>query len=150
MVTTMVTSDTIFPGEVTRDLPSQADGACVLFLGVVRNHNEGREVTGLEYEVYQGMAEKTLAAIAMEASHRWGTDRIKVIHRVGELQIGEVSTAVAVATAHRGDAFEASRYILEELKQRLPIWKREHYVDGDSDWLGGATEGGVVGNDGER
>jgi adenylyltransferase/sulfurtransferase len=110
-------------------------------LGVVRNQNDGRKVTGLEYEVYQGMAEKTLTAIAMEASHRWGTDRITVIHRVGDLQIGEVSTAVGVATPHRGDAFEASRYILEELKQRLPIWKREHYVNGDSDWLGGSETG---------
>jgi molybdopterin synthase catalytic subunit len=141
MVTTSVTTDVISPGDVARALPSQADGACILFLGVVRNHNEGREVTGLEYEVYQGMAEKTLAAIAMEASHRWGTDRITVIHRVGDLQIGEVSTAVGVATPHRGDAFEASRYILEELKQRLPIWKREHYVDGDSDWLGAPETG---------
>jgi molybdopterin synthase catalytic subunit len=141
MVKTLVTTDIISPGDVTRDLPTEADGACVLFLGVVRNHNEGREVTGLEYEVYQGMAEKTLAAIAMEASHRWGTDRITVVHRVGDLQIGEVSTAIGVATPHRGEAFEASRYILEELKQRLPIWKREHYVDGDSDWLGGHETG---------
>ena len=141
MVTTMVTTKVISQGEVTRDLPSPADGACVLFLGIVRDHNEGRKVSGLEYEVYEGMAKKTLAAIAMEASHRWGTDRITAIHRVGELRIGEVSTAVAVATPHRGDAFDASRYILEELKQRLPIWKREHYVDGHSDWLGAPGTG---------
>jgi molybdopterin synthase catalytic subunit len=91
------------------------------------------------------MAEKTLAGIAAEASHRFGTDRITVLHRVGKLRVGEVSTAIAVATPHRGEAYEASRFIIEELKQRLPIWKREHYLEGDSHWVGGSMTADVEG-----
>jgi len=140
MVKTGIVAEPILPQEVLFGFPSPVDGACLLFLGVVRDHNEGRGVSGLDYEVYQGMAEKTLAAIVHEASHRFGTDRITVLHRVGELQVGEVSTAIAVATPHRGEAYDASRYIIEELKLRLPIWKREHYLDGESHWVGGKRD----------
>jgi molybdopterin synthase catalytic subunit len=142
---TTIVSEPIFPGEILTGFPSFEDGACLLFLGVVRDHNQGRVVTGLTYEVYQGMAEKTLAAIAAEASHRFGTDRITVLHRVGELGVGDVSTAIAVATPHREEAYEASRYIIEELKRRLPIWKRERYLEGDSDWIGGGERQDVEG-----
>jgi len=148
MVKTAIVSEPIFPEEILSGFSSPIDGACLLFLGVVRDHNKGRGVSGLDYEVYQGMAERTLAAIVHEASHRFGTDRITVLHRVGELQVGEVSTAIAVATPHRGEAYEASRYILEELKQRLPIWKREHYLDGESHWVGGNRVSG--GGDGRQ
>jgi molybdopterin synthase catalytic subunit len=154
---TGIVSRPIVPEEVLLDFPSREDGACLLFLGVVRDHNRGRVVRGLGYEAYEGMAEKTLADIAAEASHRFGTDRIAVLHRVGELGVGEVSTAIAVATPHRGEAYDASRYIIEELKKRLPVWKREHYTDGDSDWVGGDTppysdrgrpgQGGGAGNE---
>jgi len=140
MVKTAIVNEPIQPEAVLRDFPSRVDGACLLFLGVVREQNEGREVTGLQYEVYEGMAEKTLGDIASEASHRYGTDRITVMHRVGELQVGDVSTAIAVATPHRGEAYDASRYIIEELKRRLPIWKREHYREGDSEWLGAGVD----------
>jgi molybdopterin synthase catalytic subunit len=140
---TRIVSDPIKPEEILDGFPASKDGACLLFLGVVRDHNLGRAVSGLDYEVYQGMAEKTLAAIATEASERFGSDRITVLHRVGELKIGEVSTAIAVATPHRGEAYEASRYIIEELKERLPIWKREHYLDGETQWVGGAGASGV-------
>jgi len=138
LLKTAIVADPIMPEEVLSDFPSREDGACLLFLGVVRDHNQGRAVSGLDYEVYRGMAEKTLAGIAAEASHRFGTDRITVLHRVGELRVGDVSTAIAVATPHRGEAYEASRYIIEELKQRLPVWKREHYLEGDSHWVGGS------------
>lgn len=131
-----IVSEPILPDKVLFGFPSSKDGACLLFLGVVRDHNQGRPVTGLEYEAYRGMAEKTLAAITSEASHKFGTDRINVLHRVGDLGVGEVSTAIAVATPHRGEAYDASRYIIEEIKDRLPIWKREHYAEGDSDWVG--------------
>ncbi|NNM07016.1 MAG: molybdenum cofactor biosynthesis protein MoaE [Gemmatimonadetes bacterium] len=141
MVRSGIVSDPIAPEAVLADLNSSTDGACLLFLGVVRDHNEGRPVSGLDYEVYQGMAEKTLADISSEASHRFGTDRIVVLHRIGELNVGEVSTAIAVATPHRGEAYEASRYIIEELKRRLPIWKREHYLDGQTRWVGGHDPG---------
>ena len=145
MVRTAIVSEPIVPEEILTGLPSSQDGACVLFLGVVRDHAQGRVVRGLDYEVYQGMAEKTLASIAMEASRQFGTDRIAVLHRVGELRVGELSTAIAVATPHRQAAFEASRFILEEIKQRLPIWKREHYLEGDSDWVAGSVAPHVVG-----
>lgn len=138
MVRTGIVREAILPEEVLADLSSPEDGACLLFLGVVRNHNRGREVDGLDYETYQTMAEKTLQEIAQEASHRYGTDRISVLHRVGSLQVGEVSTAIAVATPHRAESYEASRYIIEELKRRLPVWKRERYAGGDSSWLGEA------------
>jgi molybdopterin synthase catalytic subunit len=149
MTVTAVQSGPIQPARILEGLPSTQDGACLLFLGVVRDHNEGRPVSGLEYEVYQGMAEKTLTAIAAEASHRFGTDRVHVVHRVGELGVGEISTAIAVATPHREEAYGASRYIIEEIKQRLPIWKRERYLDGDSSWVGAdrfPASGGVHGD----
>jgi len=143
-VKTAIVSEPILPGAVLLDLTSHEDGACLLFLGVVRDYNQGRAVAGLEYEVYRGMAETTLAAIGAEASHRFGTDRVTILHRVGELQVGEVSTAIAVATPHREEAYEASRYIIEEIKDRLPIWKREHYLDGDSDWVGSGSKADPV------
>lgn len=146
MVKTGIVTDPIQPAEILSGLASHADGACLLFLGVVRDHNLGRPVAGLDYQVYQGMAERVLYAIAEEASERFGTRRITVLHRVGFLDIGEVSTAIAVATPHRGEAYDASRYIIEEIKKRLPIWKREHYLEGDSDWVGGS--GGMEPNQG--
>lgn len=133
---TGVVSEPIDPAEVLRGFTTSEDGACLLFLGVVRDHNQGRPVTGLDYEAYEAMAERTLATIATEASRRFGTERIKVLHRIGSLSVGEVSTAIAVATPHRSAAYDASRYIIEELKQRLPVWKREHYVDGEARWVG--------------
>jgi molybdopterin synthase catalytic subunit len=141
MVRTGIVDEAIEPGRVVSGLPGRGDGACLLFLGVVRDRNEGREVVKLEYEVYREMAEKALADIALEAADRFGTDRITVVHRVGELQVGEIATAIAVATPHRAEAYDASRFIIEALKRRLPIWKREHYREGDAVWTGGAHPG---------
>jgi molybdopterin synthase catalytic subunit len=118
-------------------LASSGDGAALLFVGVVRDHNEGLPVTHLEYDAYREMAERTLATIAEEAKQRWGTGEIRVVHRVGRLEIGETSVAIAVASAHRDAAYSASRYVIEELKRRAPIWKREGYASGHSTWLGG-------------
>ena len=117
--------------------PSAEDGALLLFLGIVRNHNDGREVVGLEYEAYAEMGEDVLEAIARETSEKFGADRILVHHRVGRLEVGEVSTVIAVATPHRAEAYDASRFIIEEIKKRLPIWKKENYVEGDSQWVKG-------------
>lgn len=113
------------------------DGAALLFLGVVRNHNEGQEVAHLEYDAYLEMASGTLEAIVAEACGRWETGEIRVVHRVGRLEIGEASVAIAVASPHRDAAYSASRYIIEELKKRAPIWKKEGYVAGESAWLPG-------------
>ena len=113
------------------------DGAALLFVGVVRDHNEGREVGHLEYSAFSEMAERVLREIAGEAAERWETGNIAVVHRVGRLGLGEPSVAIAVASPHRDAAYQASRYIIEELKQRAPIWKREGYLEGDSEWLPG-------------
>lgn len=118
---------------------SDQDGAAILFLGTVRNHNDGREVGHLDYQAYAPMAEATLYEIVAEAHQRWDTGGISVIHRYGRLEIGDISVAIAVASPHRAEAFEASRYIIEELKKRAPIWKREGYLSGESEWLQGST-----------
>lgn len=124
-------------------------GATVLFVGTVRETNEGSAVSGLDYSSYTGMAEQELAAIVLEAAERWDTNDIVVEHRIGSLDLGEASVAIAVAHPHRAEAYEASRYVIEELKKRLPIWKREHYLDGRSEWIeagSGAGDAGVGGS----
>ena len=112
-----------------------ANGATVLFLGMVRDMNEGRDVTGIEYTAYRSMAERELATIVEEAAALADSGDIAVEHRLGQLQVGDCSVAIAVGHPHRGRAFEAARYVIEELKQRVPIWKREHYVDGTREWV---------------
>ncbi len=116
---------------------SRADGAVVLFLGTVRDHNDGRPVRGMRYEAYRAMAETVLAEIAREAAGRVGSDRVAVEHRVGELDVGEISVAIAVSAPHRAEAYDASRYVIEEIKKRLPVWKKEQYEGGDTRWLDG-------------
>jgi len=112
-----------------------ANGATVLFLGTVREVNDGRGVTGIEYTAYRSMAERELAAIVEEAAVRADTNDVAVEHRLGELAVGDCSVAVAVAHPHRARAFEGARYVIEELKERVPIWKREQYVDGTREWV---------------
>lgn len=118
---------------------THADGAALLFVGVVRDRNEGREVGHLEYSAFSAMAEKVMEEIAGEAAARWETGRIAVVHRIGRLELGEASVAIAVASPHRDAAYQASRYIIEELKRRVPIWKKEGYREGESEWLPGHT-----------
>jgi molybdopterin synthase catalytic subunit len=115
-----------------------ADGAVVTFLGLVRNHNAGRQVQYLEYEAYEPLALKAFARIADEAAARWPGARLALHHRTGRLEIGEASVAIAAASAHRGDAYAACRYAIERVKQIAPIWKREHFEGGDV-WIEGAT-----------
>jgi len=114
-----------------------ADGATLLFLGVVRDHADGRAVTRIRYEAYEEMAGSVLAAIVEEACRLLGTDRIAVVHRVGDLSVGEVSVAVAVSSPHRSEAYEASRYVIEQIKQRLPVWKKERFAEGGEAWVEG-------------
>jgi molybdopterin synthase catalytic subunit len=130
-----ITSDEIELGDVVRAVEAGDAGAIVHFLGVVRNNTEGREVSYLEYEAYPPMAEKKMAEIAQEIHEKWGLDRVAMIHRVGRLEIGEVSVAVAVASPHRKEAFEACHYAMNRLKQIVPIWKREVWVDGEEEWV---------------
>ena len=130
-----ITSDEIELGDVIRAVEAGDAGAIVHFLGVVRNNTEGREVSYLEYEAYPPMAEKKMAEIAQEIHEKWGLDRVAMIHRVGRLEIGEVSVAVAVASPHRKEAFEACHYVMNRLKQIVPIWKREVWADGEEEWV---------------
>jgi molybdopterin synthase catalytic subunit len=137
-----VTRDPIDPQAVLALVGSAADGAAILFLGTVREHNDNRAVSGMRYDAFMEMAEPVLRDITAEAAARAGSDRIAAVHRVGELSIGEVSVAIAVSTPHREESFDAARYIIEQIKQRLPVWKQEHYKDGDARWLAGSVPPG--------
>jgi molybdopterin synthase catalytic subunit len=110
-----VTRDPIDAAALLESCPAPSDGAALLFLGVVRDRNDGRPVGHLEYESYVGMAEREMEAIVREARERWRTGEIAVVHRVGRLEIGEASVAIVVAAPHRAEAYEASRYVIEEL-----------------------------------
>lgn len=118
---------------------AQEDGASLLFVGIVRDHADGRPVSGMRYDAYEEMARPVLAEIAREAAERLGTDRVAVEHRVGALDIGEPSVAIAVSSPHREEAYAASRYVIEEIKKRLPVWKKERYADGEEVWVEGAV-----------
>jgi molybdopterin synthase catalytic subunit len=115
-----------------------ADGAVATFLGLVRNHNKGRRVRHLEYEAYEPLARRAFARIATEVQGRWPGVTLALHHRVGRLEIGETSVAIAAAAAHRAEAFAACRYAIERVKQIAPIWKREFFEGGDI-WIEGAT-----------
>jgi molybdopterin synthase catalytic subunit len=132
-----ITKDPIQTEAVARAL--HAVGAVVCFEGRVRSLNEGRAVDGLEYSSYETLALKEGARILEEAKERFGLLECHAIHRIGQLQLGDMAVWVAVAAGHRGEAFEGCRWIIDELKRRVPIWKKEHYADGDRTWLGGAT-----------
>ena len=130
-----VTDAPIVPRELEDALAHPAAGARVSFEGRVRDHNEGRRVERLEYEAYTPLAEKEGARILAEAAARWPIIVARCVHRIGPLQIGECAVWVGVSSAHRDEAFAACRYIIDELKLRLPIWKKEYYTDGDSGWV---------------
>ncbi len=132
-----ITTEPLDPAAILEMVGAPEDGAALLFLGIVRDHNDGRRVAGVRYDAYVGMAEAVLAEIAAEAAARLGTDRVVVAHRIGELRVGEVSVAIAVSSPHRAEAYEASRYVIEEIKKRLPVWKEEQYVEGGARWLEG-------------
>lgn len=110
-------------------------GAVTIFAGVVRNHSRGREVRYLEYEAYEPMALKQMQRIAEEAAQRWGA-RVAMVHRLGRMDVGETSVFIAVATPHREQAFEACRWCIDTLKERVPIWKKEVCPDGTY-WIEG-------------
>ena len=112
-----------------------ANGAVLLFVGLVRDVNDGRAVSGIEYSAYEPMAARELADIAAEAAQRFGVTDVAIEHRLGELALEEASVGIAVAHPHRAEAYDASRWVIEEIKRRVPIWKREHYTDGTREWV---------------
>ena len=142
VVVAEVTEDELDGADLLRRMGSSSDGAVMVFEGRVRDHNSGRPVVCLHYDAYREMADEVLYDIACEAIRDTGASAIGVRHRVGSLEPPSVSLVVAVAAAHRRPAYEASTYVLEELKRRLPLWKREEYGDGTSRWLGGQTPPG--------
>jgi molybdopterin synthase catalytic subunit len=111
-------------------------GACVTFEGRVRNEDGGRPVSALEYEAYPGMAEREGAKVVEEAVHAFGVREVRCIHRVGRLGVGELAVWIAVTAGHRDEAFRACRFVIDEIKRRVPIWKKEVYADGADRWVG--------------
>jgi molybdopterin synthase catalytic subunit len=114
---------------------SPAAGAVVLFFGSARETTHGRTTKSLDYECYPEMAERKLAELEAEARRRWPVVNCILVHRLGHLKIGEVSVAVAVSTPHRDDAFHAGRWLIDTIKQEVPIWKRENWADGATEWV---------------
>ncbi|HWA15635.1 MAG TPA: molybdenum cofactor biosynthesis protein MoaE [Gemmatimonadales bacterium] len=109
-------------------------GAATSFVGLVRDHHDGRAVLRLEYSAYEPMAEAECARIVLETEQRWPV-RVALRHRIGELVIGDIAVAIAVGSGHRAAAFEACRHVIETVKQRVPIWKKEFYADGSVEWV---------------
>ena len=130
-----ITTTAIDTAPLRAELADPASGGYASFEGWVRNHNEGLTVTHLEYQAYDALAVREGERIIHEACERFGVRRILCVHRTGELQIGDVAVWVAASAAHRDEAFRACRYVIDEVKHRVPIWKKEHYVNGDSGWV---------------
>jgi molybdopterin synthase catalytic subunit len=128
--------DVVALAERTR---TDACGGVAIFLGTVRDSHEGREVRGLSYEAYPAMALDQMRAIAHEANVRFGPCELAIVHRTGDLGLGEISVAVVAATPHRAAAFAACEYTIDELKRRVEIWKKEHYTSGDATWVDNRT-----------
>jgi molybdopterin synthase catalytic subunit len=130
-----LTWDPIEPRTIADRVRSDAAGAVVTFEGVVRNHHGGREVVRLSYEAFEPMARKKMSEIGAEVEARWPGSRITIVHRLGELGIGDVATVVAVSSAHRAAAFDAVRFAMERVKEVVPIWKKEWFADGTCHWV---------------
>ena len=123
------------PAALLGEVASVANGATVLFVGTVREVNDGRAVSRIEYAAYAAMAGRELEVIVGDAARRFGTGDIVAVHRTGTLELGEASIVIAAAHPRRAAAFDAARYVIEEVKRRVPIWKLEHYVDGTREWV---------------
>ena len=141
---TALVSRPLDPSALLAETGRSANGATLLFVGTVRDTNDGRAVTGIDYTAYAAMAERELEAIASEAADRFGTPDVVIEHRTGSLELGEASVAIAVAHPRRAQAYDASRWIIEELKRRVPIWKREHYADGTREWVDPTATAGAT------
>lgn len=130
-----LSDDTLDPVALGRGLASASAGACVSFEGWVRDRNEGKAVLKLAYQAYAPLAQAEGERIAAEAMAQFAIERVVCAHRVGELAIGDLAVWVGVSAAHRDAAFAACRYVIDEIKRRVPIWKNEFYTDGASGWL---------------
>lgn len=140
-VRTAIVDHPLDPAALLAEVADTASGASTLFVGTVRRTNVGRAVTGIDYSAYGPMAEREMSAIAAEAAATFGTDRIVVEHRLGTLTLGEASIIIAVSHERRAAAMDAQRYLIEQIKKRVPIWKREHYADGTREWVDPTASG---------
>ena len=130
-----LTHDEIDYTELTESIRSNQSGAVVLFLGTVREMTGGRQTVALDYEAFPEMAEAKMAELEAEARSKWPVDKIDIVHRLGHLELGEISVAVAVSCPHRQDAFEAAKHVIDRLKVIVPVWKKENWSDGTAEWV---------------
>jgi molybdopterin synthase catalytic subunit len=130
-----LTTDAIDYRALTEQVRRPDCGAVVTFLGTVRDLTDGRVTVALDYEAYPAMAEKKMAEIEQETRARWRVGEMVMVHRLGRLEVGQVSVAVAVSCPHRAEAFEACRHAIDRLKELVPIWKRENWADGATEWV---------------
>lgn len=130
-----LTTQPIDSTAVTESVRSNNAGAVVLFLGTVREFTGEAQTSSLEYEAYPQMAVQGMQQLDHEARERWGLVNVSIVHRTGHLELGEIAVAVAVSSAHRAAAFEAGQWLLDTLKQRVPIWKKELYSNGQTEWV---------------
>ena len=148
-----LTYESIQANEFLKASEDYASGASVLFLGMVRDHSEGRnpmipahsqeldapvfagrKVLYLEYEAYEEMAERLLQELIQRAFAAWPLEEVRLLHRLGRVELGEIAVAIDVRSAHRDEAYQASRFLIEEIKHKVPIWKKEYFADGTSEW----------------
>ena|ERR1700722_2405499 len=139
LVRTAIVDRPIDCATLVAEVAHPSTGATAVFVGTVRETNLGRAVTGIEYAAYTAMAERELAAIARDVATQFAPLRLAVAHRTGTLGLGEISIVIAAAHAHRGPAMDAMRAVIEAVKARVPIWKREHYADGTREWVDPTT-----------
>lgn len=130
-----ITRDVLDPDEITATVRAPDKGGVVTFLGTVRDHTGGKRVLYLEYEAYEEMAEKMLARIAGEVTERWDDTIVSIAHRLGRMEVGEISLVVATASPHRAEAFSACQYVVNRIKENVPIWKKEVFEGGEV-WVG--------------
>ena len=134
---TKITKNRIDPGQVLASVEDRSAGGSVLFVGTIRRNSDGKSVKGLTYEVYREMAEKRMKEIEGEVRRKWPVIRMAMVHRYGDLKVGEVSVAVAVSCEHRAEAFEACRFAIDTVKGTLPMWKKEKFGGGGEVWVRG-------------
>jgi molybdopterin synthase catalytic subunit len=142
-----LTRHEIDPAAVLAQVASHDAGAVVLFLGTTREFTRGRRTESLDYECYPEMAEKKLAELEAKARRRWPLVAVSIVHRLGHLGLGEASVAIAVSSPHRGVAFEAGQWLIDTLKQDVPIWKQENWADGTQEWVHPGLEKAPTTND---
>lgn len=133
-----VTASRLDPAALCRAVSSPKHGAVASFTGTVRSPHAGRRVKAVTYDCFKPLAEKELARIKAAAERRWPV-LVAVEHRIGRLRVGEASVAIAAGSGHRAEAFEACRFVIEEIKRLVPVWKKEHYMTGDGRWLAGCA-----------